>query len=277
MKLKQNLIFVMKRFYLLLALALAAPFTFAQDQKAPFDLSQAQNSELGLPSPMDKLLGLDSAISGKAVNWGGIYKDIAHNANMSDLKAEPNICLALGIRIADGIMAVKARDANALNECASDIEALARKLKVGENELERAKKTRALANKGQWTLVFWEMGCLQVDIMQSLNQKGNEKRRTLIIAAGWLQGVHYAVHVINERYTPALSNFLREPLLVKAMIEEMKALPEATKASPRVAKLTAALNELYAIVNIPLNGSISKEKVQRVNDLSRELSEEFVL
>lgn len=120
------------------------------------------------------------------------------------------------------------------------------------------------------------MGCLQVDIIHSLNQRGNEKRRTLIIAAGWLQGVHYAAHVIHGRYTPALSNFLREPMLVKAMLAEMQALPEATKANPRVAKLTAALAEIYAIIDIPLNGTISKEKVRRMTDLTRELSEEFV-
>ncbi|WP_395752692.1 hypothetical protein [Prosthecobacter sp.] len=269
----------MKRFHLLpgLVFALFIPCLQAQEQKAPFDMSQAKSSELGLPSPMDKLLGLDAALGGKSVAWAGIYKEIARNADLSSLKDETNICLALGVRIADGIVAVKAQDANALNDCATDIEALAKKLKMSDTQLERAKKTRALANKGQWTLVFWEMGCLQVDIVHSLNEQGNEKRRTLIIASGWLQGVHYAMHVINSRYTPALSNLLREPMLVKAMMAEMKSLPAATRANARVVKLDAALTELYGIVNIPLDGSISKEKVAQANKLAQELAEEFVL
>jgi hypothetical protein len=270
--------FVMKRFCLppFLACCLAATALNAQEEKAPFDLSQAKNSELGLPSPMDKLLGLDAALGGKAVAWGGVYRELSHNADLSALKDETSICLALGVRIADGIMAVKAKDANALNECSSDIESLSKKLNVSDAQLERAQKTRALANKGQWTLVFWEMGCLQVDIVHSLNQKGNEKRRTLIIAAGWLQGVHYAAHVVDKNYTPQLSNLLREPLLVKAMQEEMQALPDSTKAAPRVARLIAALAELYTIVNIPIEGTIPAEKVRRVNELARELTEEFV-
>lgn len=225
---------------------------------------------------MDKLLGLDAALGGKAVAWGGVYRELARNANLSALKNETNVCLALGVRIADGIMAVKAQDANALNECASDIESLAKKLNVTDAQLERAKKTRALANKGQWTLVFWEMGCLQVDIMHSLNEKGSEKRRTLIIAAGWLQGVHYAAYLVNKHYTPKLSNLLREPLLVNAMQEEMQALPAPTKSDPRVARLISALSELYTIINIPLDGTIPAEKVLRVNELARELAEEFV-
>ncbi len=267
----------MKRFRLLLGLipALLTPCLHAQE-KAAFDMSAAKSSELGLPSPMDKLLGLDAALAGKGMPWISVYQEIARNADLAKLKGDVHLCLALGVRIADGIMAVKAQDANALNECASDIEDLGRKLNVSENELSRAKKTRALANKGQWTLVFWEMGCLQVDIMHSLNQKGNERRRTLIIASGWLQGVHYAAHVIHAKYTPGLSNFLREPLLVKAMISAMDDLPAATKADARVTKMAAALKELYDIINIPLDGTIPKEKVQRVNDLARELAEEFV-
>lgn len=268
----------MKRFCLLsgLVAVLLTTSLSAQEQKAAFDMSKAKNSELGLPSPMDKLMGLDAALSGKAVTWGDVYKDIARNSELNSLKTDISLCLALGVRIADGIMAVKAQDANALNECATDIENLAKKLKVSDNELSRAKKTRALANKGQWTMVFWEMGCLQVDIMHSLNQKGNERRRTLIIASGWLQGVHYAAHVIDARYTPALSNFLREPMLVKAMIAEMETLPAETKADARVTKLSNALNELYEIINIPLDGTIPAEKVKRVNDLARQLAEEFV-
>lgn len=248
----------------------------AQEQKAAFDLSQAQEAELGLPSPMDKFLGLDAALGSKGVKWSDVYKEVANNANLSTLKAETDVCLALGVRIADGIMAVKSQDANALNDCSSDIEALAKKLNVGENQLERAKKTRALANKGQWLQVFWEMGCLQVDILQSLSQKGQEKRRTLIIASGWMQGAHYAAHVIQQRYTPELSNYLREPMLVKAMSKEMQALPESAKTNARAAKLTKALDEIYTIVNIPLNGTIAKADVQRMVELSQNLSSEFV-
>ncbi len=248
----------------------------AQEQKAAFDISQAQDSELGLPSPMDKFLGLDAALGSKGVKWGDVYREVASNADLKSLTAETDVCLALGVRIADGIMAVKAQDANALNECASDIEALAKKLKVAESQLERAKKTRALANKGQWLLVFWEMGCLQVDILQSLSEKGNEKRRTLIIASGWLQGAHYAAHVINQRYTPELSNYLREPMLVKAMSKEMQALPTATQQNARVAKLSSALGDIYSIVNIPLDGTIAKPDVQRMADLAQKLSGEFV-
>lgn len=265
----------MHRVFITLVLALATLHPAAA-QKAAFNAAEAQNAPLGLPSPMDKFLALDIALGEGTVKWSDVLKEVSINADIRKLTAEPDVCLALGVRIADGVMAVKARDANALNECASDIEALAKKLQVRDEELERAKKARALANKGQWLMVFWELGCLQVDIMRSLNQKGNERRRTLIITAGWMQGAHYATHVIEKRYTPDLSNCLREPMLVKAMQDEMAQLPASTKAARRPASLAKALQEVHGIVNIPLNGAIPREQVSHMNSLLAGLCSEFV-
>lgn len=247
-----------------------------QDEKAPFDPSSAQKSGLGLPSPIDKFMGLDAALGAKAVDWKKTFNDVAISPDMGALKEEVDICLALGVKIADGVMAIKARYAGGLNDSSKEIEALSAKLGVTKAELERAEKTRALANKDEWLAVFWELGCLQVDIMDSLNKKGNETRRPLIVASGWIEGVHYAAKVIDEQYTPELSNILREPMLVKAMIDETEALPEKYKSNARVQKLIKGLNELYKIVNVPVDGVIKKEDVRRMKELTGELAGEFV-
>ena len=88
--------------------------------------------------------------------------------------------------------------------------------------------------------------------------------------------MHYAAKVIDEQYTPELSNILREPMLVKAMIDETEALPEKYKSNARVQKLIKGLNELYKIVNVPVDGVIKKEDVRRMKELTGELAGEFV-
>lgn len=262
------------------ALAILASVTvlnpLAGQEKAAFNPANAKVQPVGLPSPIDKFLGLDLALKNETVPWGQIYNDVSGDAESSSLKSEPDICLALGVKIADGVMAIKAQDANALNRCAEQIEELAGKLGVTKEELDRAEKVRADANRGKWFNVFLELGFLQTDILKALQKDGNIQRRTLIIAAGWLQGAHYAAVVIDERYTPELSNFLREPMLVGAMLEEIKTLDAETRASARVNKLEAALTELYDIVNIPLDGTISAERVKRMTELSGELASEFL-
>ncbi len=268
----------MKRFTASLFLATLAllPQAGSAQEKAGFDPTKAQLQPVGLPSPIDKFLGLDLALKEKAVAWPQIYNDVARDADMGSLTAEPDICLALGVKIADGVMAIKSQDAQALNDCARQIEDLAKKLGVTKEELKRAEMVRADANRGQWFKVFLELGFLQTDIMKALQRDSNVQRRTLIVASGWLQGAHYAAGVIEANYTPELSNFLREPMLVKALIDELGTLDATTRGAARVKKLEASLKELHDIVNIPLDGVISEDKVKRMNQLSGELTSEFV-
>jgi hypothetical protein len=267
----------MKRFPVLALLSLVAAVSSPAQEKAAFDPSKAQMQPVGLPSPIDKFLGLDLALKEKQIPWGQIYNDISGDAQINSLKSESNICLALGVKIADGVMAIKSQDANALNRCAEQIEDLAKKLGVTKDQLARADKVRADANRGRWFHVFLELGFLQTDILKALQTEGNDQRRTLIVAAGWLQGAHYAAGVIEDHYTPELSNFLREPMLVQALIAEIETLNNETRSAPRVKKLLDGLKQLHGIVNIALDGSISESDVKKMNSLCGSLTEEFLL
>lgn len=60
------------------------------------------------------------------------------------------------------------------------------------------------------------------------------------------------------------------------MKEEMDQLPEKTKAMKRPSGLAKALDEVYGIVNIPLDGSIPRERVAKMNSLLSGLCAEFV-
>lgn len=240
----------------------------AQD-KATFDPKKAELAPLGLPSPYDKFLGLDQVLHLANSDWKGIYGDVAQEVDLSKLKDESDYSLALGVKIADGVMAIKARDVQSLNECSNQIEALAKKLGVKDDEMARAKTVRAHANKEEWLQVFLELGFLQSDIMNSLRRQGNEKRRPLIIAGGWLQGLQYTSLVISKHYSAETSNYLREPMLVKAMQGELNNLPADQKGAPKVASVITELANIYTLVNIPLDGSVPQEGVKKLFEISR--------
>jgi hypothetical protein len=254
----------------LAALALGAVASPGQD-KAAFDPTKAEIAPLGLPSPYDKFLGLDQVLNLSNADWKAAYNDISHFVDVSKLKEESDAALALGVKIADGVMAIKAKDVNGLNDCSRQIEEIAKKLGVTDGEMSRAKIVRGHANKNEWLQVFMELGFLQTDIMKSLRAGSNAKRRPLIISGGWMQGLHYTAHVIAKHHSAQTSNFLREPVLVKAIQGELAALPPAIKSQPKVAALIALMPGIYAAVNIPVEGSISKEGVQKLLETSGEI------
>ena len=244
----------------------------ASNEPLPFDPKAAEDGGLGMPTPYDKFLALDGTLGKTQVNWKAAFAKTKVDVDADDI-TDTKVALPtlLGFRIADGAMAIKAHDAELLNRCASDIEAMAKKLGVGDAELARAKKIRASANAGEWLRVFLDLGFLQQDILRTLSRPENKAQGTLVIAGGWLQGARSVASIIEDNYTPDASNILREPMLAGALLAKLQALPEATRRSPVVETMVASLQQIKGIVDIKLDGTISPEKVERVRALASEV------
>ncbi len=245
-------------------------------EKSGFDPSKAEIAPIGLPSPYDKFLGLDQVLELNFDDWKKVYGEISMDVVASKYTDETDVSLALGMKIADGVMSIKARDVNGLNTCSRQIEELAKKLGVKDEEMSRAKVVRAHANKGEWLQVFMELGFLQSDIMKSLRAQGNAQRRSLIISAGWMQGLQYTAYVVKNHYSEAVSNYLREPLLVRAMQKDLESLPDDIKNSPKVQTIISEMSAIFDIVNIPIEGSIPKEGVEKLLSSSKAIIDKIV-
>jgi hypothetical protein len=256
------------------ALIACAQFAGAQedkgkDDKASFDPKKAKDGGVGMPTPYDKFLALDQLVPSGQINWGQTFRKVAVDIDPDQFSdKETTIPMILGVRIADGVMAVKARDVELLNKAASDIETLAKRMGVADSDLNRARAVRAAANKKEWLNVFMELGFFQQDIMKKLEDKESSARTTLLIVAGWLQGARYTTALIEDHYTAATSNLLREPKLIEALSAKMDGLPAASKSNAAVTKMREALPQIQKIINIPLDGSVPKESVMELNKLS---------
>jgi hypothetical protein len=240
-------------------------------EKAPYDPSKAKDAGVGMPTPYDKFIALDQVLTKTKVNWPQTFRKVAVDID-PDAFTDKDVAvpMILGVRIADGVMAIKAKDAELLNKCATDIEKLAKKMGVSDADLGRARAVRAAANKGEWLKVFMELGFFQQDIMKKIDEPEHATHGTLLIVTGWMQGARYTTTVIGENYSPETSNLLREPLLARALNEKIGSLPANLQASPLVAKLRDVLPQIEKILNVPRDGAISKEDVEQLNKLATE-------
>jgi len=254
-----------------LACGFAAPLFANPQDDPPFDPSKAIDRGVAMPTPLDKFIALTLLVKTQPIDWVGVFNAVAVDINPDDY-TDRNVAIPqiLGVRIADGIMAVQAKDAELLGGAASDIEKLAKKLDVSDTDLARARRARVLANEGKWLDVYRELGFLQQDIMQKLEQNADDPRSSLLMIAGWLQGSRYSSRLIMAHYSDASSNILREPLLVKALIDKNEALPAEIRALPSVAKISEVLPVLHQIVNVGIDAAIPKDQIEKVDQLATE-------
>jgi len=251
----------------------ALPLLAAEnEEKAPYDPTKAKDAGVGMPSPYDKFIALDQVLTKTKVKWDDTFRKVAVDID-PDAFTDKDVAvpMILGVRIADGVMAIKANNAELLNKCATDIEKLAKKMGVADSDLARARAVRTAANKGEWLKVFMELSFLQQDIMKKIDQPEHATHGTLLIVCGWMQGARYTSTVVGENYSEETSNLLREPLLAKALKEKVESLPENMQSSPLVTKLRDVLPQIEKILTIPIKGSISKESVGELNRLATEV------
>ena len=242
----------------------------AEPPLAAFDpgKANAEVSRLPLPSPYDKLLAIEVAAHGRPINWAKVYDAVAMDVDANNCPDKISAALALGVKIADGLVAVKCQDLEKLNTCATQIESIARKLGAGQEDLKRARLVRENANNGKWLAVFMELGFLQSDIMKILNRPENHDMRKLIIATGWMQGARYVTFYLKKNYNSEISNVLREPVLVGELSKEINALPPTILANRRVKYLPVALRKALPIVSVGRTEPVSKDNVETLKHIA---------
>jgi len=257
---------------LLFLIAWVGAIAAENEEKAPYDPKTAKDAGVGMPTPYDKFLALDQVLTKTKVKWDDTFRKVAVDVDPDSFTdKDVAIPMILGVRIADGVMAIKANNAELLNKCAADIEKLAKKMGVADADLGRARAVRAAANKGEWLKVFMELGFLQQDIMKKIDQPEHATHGTLLIVCGWMEGARYTSTVVDENYSAETSNLLREPMLAKALKGKIEGLPANLQSSPLVAKLREVLPQIERILTIPLDGTISKENVGELNRLATEV------
>lgn len=219
------------------------------------------------PNPINKFHAIDRELAALTAGNDGFWLQYLNKVqtdinpdDYSDTKVA--IPALLGFRICDGVMAIKARNREKLNQCADDIEKLAKKMGVSDQEMIGARKVRTYAERGEWNRVVLELGYLQQQIEAA--QAGGADAKKILYAAGWLQGARYSSTIIHENYREEVASFLREPLLAKDLADNLRSVNPAAAGHPIVKSLLGAMDEIADLIDVPIHATVPKDKVEKM-------------
>lgn len=263
-------------YFVAAALFLIPAVCAAQGDAPPPKKDRQHDYELGQISVIDKLLGIEAALNASkqrsseeqwAKDYEALYQEFMRNGQLSALPGAGNNevidALALGIKASDAVIALKARNVEALNLSAEQIEQIALKLGATRRELGMAETVKRYANQSRWLDAFMALGFLQRSVLNYLRENPDRKpQAVLIIVGGWLQGGRCVTHVIADNYGAEVSNILREPRLVDLIKKNMDELPPAYLSDPLVMKITGLLPEIKKRVNVGFHDPVKLEDVK---------------
>src|SRR5213079_3503800 len=175
------------------------------------ELAKAVRSDsISIPTPAELFAALEKP--GKT-NWSSQYR----GPMPMTYRNRAQIALNLGGLIADGFIAVEAKDSQQVKNIGSDIIKLAKALGVSEHLLGRGKSINEFAENSEWDTLQEELEATQNEVKSSMQSHADQDLVILVTLGGWIRGTQVVTGSIIKNYNESAAKVLRQPALVHFM------------------------------------------------------------
>src|SRR5437763_12545093 len=232
----------------------------AETGRLPADqLAQAVRTDsISIPTPGELFAALEKP--GKT-SWSGQYG----GPMPMTYRNRAQIALNLGGLIADGFIAVEAKDSQQVKNIGSDIIKLAKALGVSENLLRRGNSLNEFAENDEWDVLQEELEATQNEVKTSMQTHRDQDLVILVTVGGWVRGTQVVSAAIMQNYDERSAKVLRQPALVSFIHSKINDISPGLRAEPLVKDVNEQLMDIEKLVSFPPGKSPSVDEVRKVN------------
>jgi hypothetical protein len=219
----------------------------------------ARSDSITVPTPGELFAALGKP--GKT-NWSGQYRE----PMPVTYRNRAQIALNLGGLIADGFIAVEAKDSQQVKNIGSDIIKLAKALGVSEHLLSRGNSINEFAENNEWNTLQEELEATQNEVKSSMQSHADQDLVILVTLGGWIRGTQVVTAVIMENYDERGAKVLRQPALVRFMQSKINEVSPELRMESLVKDVSQQLGEIEKLVSFPAGKAPSIDEVRKVNE-----------
>src|SRR5881296_1497655 len=233
----------------------------AEPARLPADqLAKAVRSDsITVPTPGELFAALGKP--GKT-NWSGQYREPIPVT----YRNRAQIALNLGGLIADGFIAVEAKDSQQVKNIGSDIIKLSKALGVSENLLSRGNSINEFAENDQWDTLQEELEATQNEVKSSMQSHSDQDLVILVSVGGWIRGTQVVSAAIMQNYDERSAKLLRQPALISFIHSKLDDISPGLRAEPLVKGVNEQLVGIEKLVSFPAAKAPSVDEVRKVNE-----------
>ena len=215
----------------------------AEIGRLPADqLAKAVRSDsISIPTPGELFAALEKP--GKT-NWSGQYR----GPMSMTYRNRAQIALNLGGLIADGFIAVEAKDSQQVKNIGSDIIKLSKALGVSENLLSRGNSINEFAENDEWDTLQEELEATQNEVKSSMQSHSDQDLVILVSLGGWVRGTQVVSSAILLNYDERSAKVLRQPALVNFIQSQLNEVSPDVRAEPLIKEVSGQLPGIEKLV-----------------------------
>ena len=217
-----------------------------------------RNDAISIPTPGELFAALEKP--GKP-DWSGQYR----GPIPTTYRNRAQIALNLGGLIADGFIAVEAKDSQQVKNIGSDIIRLAKALGVSENLLRRGNSLNEFAENDEWDALQEELEATQNEVKSSMQNHSDQDLVILVSVGGWVRGTQVVSAAIMQKYDERSARVLRQPALVSFIQAKLNDISSELGSEPLVKDVKEKLVGVEKLVTFPPGKAPSIDDVRKVN------------
>src|SRR5216117_8065 len=232
----------------------------AEIGRLPADqLAKAIKSDsISIPTPGELFAALEKP--GK-IDWSRQYR----GPMPVTYSNRAQIALNLGGLIADGFIAVEAKDGQQVKNIGSDIIKLAKALGVSEKLLGRGSSINEFAENNEWDTLQEELEATQNEVKSSMQSHADQDLVILVTLGGWIRGTQVVTSAIVQNYKEQSARVLRQPALVHLMQSTINELSPEVRNERLVKDVSNELGKNEKLVSFPEDKTPDVEQVRKIN------------
>src|SRR6266487_133202 len=227
-----------------------------------------RTDSISVPTPGELFAALGK--TGKT-NWAGQYR----GPMPVTYSNRAQIALNLGGLIADGFIAIEAKDSQQVKNIGSDIIKLAKALGVSEKLLGRGSSINEFAENNEWDTLQEELEATQNEVKSSMQSHSDQDLVILVSLGGWIRGTQVVSEAIMRNYNERAAKVLRQPALVKFMQSKINEISPELRGEPLVKDVNEQLTGIEKLVSFPPDKAPSVDEVRKVNEAVGKVMEEI--
>ena len=247
------------------ALAMSALAQTPSEQNSPLPSQAKEVHGLAVPVPKEIFRSLDQF---RDVNWHAVKRpEVARWKSHGD---QAQIATLLGVVIAEGFIAMEAKDSTEVKNLGNSVLSLAGGLGIRERALRRSRSIMELADKDEWSEARKEWDGVLSDLETGMIELKSAHLSQLVSLGGWLRGTEALSALVLQNYSPERSNLIRQPTLIDYLEKQLRAMSTDIQGRPVVVKLLDGIHTIRSLVESE-NGPLSEETVRKVHGVCAEV------
>src|SRR5207237_3226754 len=218
-----------------------------------------RNRSISIPTPSELFAALEKP--GRP-NWVGQMR----GPIATSYKNRPQIALNLGSLIADGFIAVEAKDSQQVKNIGTDIIKLAKALGVSENVLSRGNSINEFAENDEWDALQEELEANQNEVKSSMQSHRDQDLIILVSVGGWVRGTQVVSAAVMQNYDERAAKVLRQPALVNFIQSQLNEVSPDVRNEPLIKEVSGQLPGIEKLVAFPAGTAPTADEVRKVNE-----------